>query len=292
MKLLIFSHQKCLDSVLLNILGFQSFRYTLGKTLYWLKYNFFNKKKENVDENLLSEVYQKGYAQKENFLEDDEFHKIKKEFDIAIFESNSAVEKDSYDDNKKLHEAIEHRTFIVDETCKDKYPALYKLKNNSYIKNLFSSLELKKNVDIFCRLERIYVINNKIHDNNRDFHYDTFHNTFKAWLFLDDVKEDNGPYHQIPYSHKFQIKRFFFEWWRSILYALKISSVSSFRVEQGDKPKLREFYYDKSIKAIVPKNTLVCANPHGLHRRGDAKNDSVRVSVQFWTRENPLKIFL
>ena len=34
------------------------------------------------------------------------------------------------------------------------------------------------------------------------------------------------------------------------------------------------------------------ANVHALHRRGDAENNTERVSIQFWTRENPFKIFL
>tara|TARA_A100001011_G_scaffold300224_1_gene313514 strand:- start:22601 stop:23482 length:882 start_codon:yes stop_codon:yes gene_type:complete len=292
MKLSIFSHQKCLNSVPLNILGSQPFRYVLSKTLYWLKNNIFNKKNKNDQENISSEVIKKGYADKRNFLSDEDFTKIKKEFDEAIFEPNVIIEKESYNDSKDLLEAIEHRTLMIDDSVKDKYPALYSLKDNLAIKHIFSNCELKNNIEIFCRLERIKVHNNKIHDNNRDFHYDTFHNTFKAWLFLKDVKEEQGPFHLVPYSHNFSIKRFFSEWWYSIIYALKIITEPSFRIEEGDNDKIRDNYNKKSIKAIVPKNTLVVANAHGLHRRGDAENGSVRESVQFWTRENPFKIFL
>jgi hypothetical protein len=292
MKLTVFSHKKCLDSIPLNILGFQATRYTLGKILYWLKYNLFNPKDKNNEEEISSEVIEKGYAHKNNFIEVKELEKIKKEFDLAIYETNSIVEKESYNDSKDLLDAIEHRTFMLDETIKEKYPALYNLKNNLAIKNIFTNCELKKNVEIFCRLERIKVIDNSIHDNNRDFHYDTFHNTFKAWLFLEDVKEDQGPFHLVPYSHNFSIRRFFSEWWYSSMYALKIITEPSFRIEEGDNAQLRNKCNTESIKAIVSKNTLVVANAHGLHRRGDAKNGSVRESVQFWTRENPFKIFL
>ena len=68
MKLTVFSHQKCLDSIPLNILGFQSLRYTLGKILYWLKYNLFNPKDKNNEEEISSEVIEKGYAHKNNFI--------------------------------------------------------------------------------------------------------------------------------------------------------------------------------------------------------------------------------
>ena len=94
MKLTVFSHQKCLNSIPLNILGFQPFRYTLGKILYWLKYNLFNPKNKNNEEEISSEVIEKGYADKNNFIEAKEFEKIKKEFDLAIYETNSIVEKE------------------------------------------------------------------------------------------------------------------------------------------------------------------------------------------------------
>lgn len=292
MKLTIFSHQKCLKSIPLNILGFQPFRYTLSKTMYWVKNNFFHNKNKNEQESISSEVIKKGYTDIKNFLPNDEFSQIKKEFDKAIFDPNVTIEKESYNDSKDLLNAIEHRTLMVNESLKNKYPALYRLKDNLVIKNIFTNCELKNNVEIFCRLERIKVHDNKIHDNNRDFHYDTFHNTFKAWLFLENVEEKQGPFHLVPYTHNFSIKRFFSEWWYSVIYALRIITEPSFRIEEGENDKLRDTYNKKSIKAIVPKNTLVVANAHGLHRRGDAENGSIRESVQFWTRENPFKIFL
>ena len=40
----------------------------------------------------------------------------------------------------------------------------------------------------------------------------------------------------------------------------------------------------------VTENTLVMANTHGLHRRGDASIGTTRYAIQFWTRENPFKL--
>jgi hypothetical protein len=269
------SNKEVVSSLILNLLGFQSFRYILGKTLYWLKLK--TNKNYNLEENISSEVIKLGYAKKNNFLSKEEFLKIKQEYCQAIDEIKNKIKKGSNDD----------RRIKIDENTKEKYPSLYKLKDSAVIKNIFTDCELKNNIQINCVIERIEVFDNTIYDLNRDFHYDTFYNTFKAWLFLDDVTEKKGPFHIIPESHKFSIKRLFSEYWFSILYSLKIFNKDS-KTDLKKKIKLNK----KSIKAEVSKNTLIVANTHGLHRRGDAENGSIRESIHFWTREHPFKIFL
>ena len=275
----IISNKKVLNSLILNLLGFQPFRYVLGKTLYWLKLKIT--KNYNLEDNISTEVIKLGYAKKNNFLSQEEFLKIKKEYNQAINE----VKKEA---NIKKKSDINHYTKLkIDENTKDKYPAIHNLKDNLVLKNIFKGCELKSDIHISCMLEKIEVFDNTIHDENRDFHYDTFHNTFKAWLFLNNVSEKQGPFHIIPESHKFSIKRFFSEYWFSILYSLKIINEGSFRVDKKKKIKLSK----ESIKAEVLENTLVVANTHGLHCRGDAENGAIREAIHFWTREHPYKIF-
>lgn len=275
----IISNKKVLNSLILNLLGFQPFRYVLGKTLYWLKLKIT--KNYNLEDNISTEVIKLGYAKKNNFLSQEEFLKIKKEYNQAINE----VKKEA---NIKKQSDINHYTKLkIDENTKDKYPAIHNLKDNLVLKNIFKGCELKSDIHISCMLEKIEVFDNTIHDENRDFHYDTFHNTFKAWLFLNNVSEKQGPFHIIPESHKFSIKRFFSEYWFSILYSLKIINEGSFRVDKKKKIKLSK----ESIKAEVLENTLVVANTHGLHCRGDAENGAIREAIHFWTREHPYKIF-
>lgn len=271
----IISNKEVLNSLILNLLGFQPFRYILGKTLYWLKLK--TTKNYNLEENISSDVIKLGYAKKNNFLSQEEFLEIKKEYNQAINEIKTKIKKGSNDD----------RRIKIDENTKEKYPALYRLKDNLVIKNIFTGCELKSDIKINCVIERIEVFDNTIHDFNRDFHYDTFYNTFKAWLFLNDVTEKQGPLHIIPESHRFSIKRFFSEYWSSILYSLKIFNEESSRADSKKKIKLNK----ESIKAEVSENTLIVANTHGLHRRGDAENGSIRESIHFWTREHPFKIF-
>jgi len=276
----IISNKKVLNSLILNLLGFQPFRYVLGKTLYWLKLKIT--KNYNLENNISTEVIKLGYAKKNNFLLQEEFLKIKKEYNQAIHE----VKKEA--NNKKQSDINRYTKLKIDENTKDKFPAIHRLKDNLVLKNIFKGCELKSDIHISCMLEKIEVFDNTIHDENRDFHYDTFHNTFKAWLFLNNVTEKQGPFHIIPESHKFSIKRFFSEYWFSILYSLKIINEGSFRVDKKKKIKLSK----ESIKAEVLENTLVVANTHGLHCRGDAKNGTIREAIHFWTRTHPYKIFL
>ena len=276
----IISNKKVLNSLILNLLGFQPFRYVLGKTLYWLKLKIT--KNYNLENNISTEVIKLGYAKKNNFLSQEEFLKIKKEYNQAIQE----VKKEA--NNKKQSDINHYIKLKLDENTKDKFPAIHRLKDDLLLKNIFKGCELKSDIHISCMLEKIEVFDNTIHDENRDFHYDTFHNTFKAWLFLNNVSEKQGPFHIIPESHKLSIKRFFSEYWFSILYSLKIINEDSFRVDKKKKIKLNK----ESIKAEVLENTLVVANTHGLHCRGDAENETTREAIHFWTRTHPFKIFL
>ena len=52
-------------------------------------------------------------------------------------------------------------------------------------------------------------------------------------------------------------------------------------------------YYDHiSKKFTVNENTLIFANTHALHRRGDSIAGATRDSIHIYSRENPFKIFL
>ncbi len=276
-----FSAEKCLDSLLLNILGMQAFRYIFTKLIFWVIYNFKNLDKNNYDR--LKTLFNEGYSIKKNFLKDQSFNELKSEFFQAINE-HGIIEKQTADENQ---DGTEYTTLYIDEKMKNKYPKIYEFKNNLFIKNYFSTCEQKKNYHLYCRLEMIKVLDENINDPNKDYHYDTFHNTFKCWLFINNVENNDGPFRYLPASNKFSFKRLFFEWKNSILYSLKKNINPSFRTNN----KLKETLDKDSMSMSVGENTLVMANTHGLHRRGDAKVGGKRCAIQFWTRENPYKIF-
>ena len=82
----------------------------------------------------------------------------------------------------------------------------------------------------------------------------------KAWLFISDVKEEDGPFSFIPYGHKFSIKKNSTKEWKySILFCTKKID-GSFRDQNKNKSQTDS----KAIKFIVNKNTFVMAKTHSL----------------------------
>lgn len=125
-------------------------------------------------------------------------------------------------------------------------------------------------------------------DPQTNIHADTFQPTMKAWLFLDDVDESNGPFTYVPGSQRVTWKRLKYEYRRSITEAKSADSYSargSFRVAEADLPALGL----PTPKAFsVGKNTLVVADTVGLHRRGDSTlRPSSRLEIWSMCRTNP-----
>ena len=130
---LIFSGEKCLDNKILNIFGVQSFRYLLSKFLYVLKFFMIRKK-------TFIKVFNQGFDFETNFLNKDEFEKIRSEYYKAINDQkySKIITQDSRD------ESIEMTSVQINEDLKLDYPYLYNLKHNSKIKDFFLNVNKKK----------------------------------------------------------------------------------------------------------------------------------------------------
>jgi hypothetical protein len=124
-------------------------------------------------------------------------------------------------------------------------------------------------------------------DPQKKLHSDTFHPTVKAWLYLDDVTEVNGPLEYVEGSNKLTWKRIKWEYQKSLTAATSEDSYTqrgSFRARDKDLTVLG-LPQPKAFK--VKKNTLVFANTYGFHRRGKANKGSTRMSVYMQDRANP-----
>lgn len=130
-------------------------------------------------------------------------------------------------------------------------------------------------------------VNESDPDPQTALHADTFHATVKAWLFLTDVAEDEGPFVYVPGSHRKTAKRVAWERDRSIQAGAgldRLSSRGSLRIaaeELGalDLPPPKAF--------AVPANTLVVADTSGFHARGPSVRPSTRVEIWTYGRRNP-----
>ena len=127
-------------------------------------------------------------------------------------------------------------------------------------------------------------------DPQKDLHMDTFHPCVKGWLFLDDVNPGNGPFMFVPGSHRLSWRRLRWEYRQSLLASQPADYPpdrywdGSFRVTASD---LRDMGLPEPRPMTVPANTLVIANVHGFHCRGNATGPGQRLSIWMQARDNP-----
>tara|TARA_B100000674_G_C37953096_1_gene968232 strand:+ start:758 stop:1606 length:849 start_codon:yes stop_codon:yes gene_type:complete len=275
---LIFSGEKCINSKILNILGIQSFRYLFSKFLYFIKFLILKRKNH-------LRIYQDGFDIQKEFLDKENFDNVRKEYHDVI---NNPKYSTKILQTNKHKESVEITSVDIDEKIKKDYPNLYNLKFNDKIRDFFINCEQKKDVKVYIHLEKIETINSLNLDSQKKYHYDTFYNTFKAWLYIDDVKLEDGPFFYIKNSHKVSLKRFIIEWIFSILFAFNKNIDASFRY--GNSSKNQKTLNSIAKKFYGNKNTFIMANTHGLHRRGDSELNTIRNTIHFYSRENPFKV--
>lgn len=124
-------------------------------------------------------------------------------------------------------------------------------------------------------------------DPQTNFHADTFHPCVKAWFFLTDVGEDEGPFCYVPGSHRLTEERIAWEREMSIGAATHPDSYSargSFRAGPADLDRMR---LAKPVAFAVPANTLVVGDTVGFHARGASARASRRVEIWSYGRRNP-----
>lgn len=123
-------------------------------------------------------------------------------------------------------------------------------------------------------------------DPQTSLHADTFHSSVKAWLFLTDVIEDEGPFVYVPGSHQLTQARLDWEKQRSIDIAAadRMSARGSFRVSNAE---LAQLGLPEPKAFAVSKNTLVVADTFGFHARGKSNRPSTRIEVWAFARRNP-----
>ncbi|MBY0611564.1 MAG: phytanoyl-CoA dioxygenase family protein [Beijerinckiaceae bacterium] len=127
-------------------------------------------------------------------------------------------------------------------------------------------------------------------DPQTALHADTFHSTSKAWLFLDDVGPDDGPFVFVPGSHRLTEKRIEWEHRQSLIVSNDRSAYNvegSFRITPDELAQLGDF---TPRKVTVPANTLVVADTYAFHSRAASPRHTVRVELHAYHRSNPFAL--
>jgi hypothetical protein len=143
------------------------------------------------------------------------------------------------------------------------------------------------------RAEPIYYVQTVVSGHARgapdpqlDLHADTFHPSLKAWLFLTDVTDDQGPLTYVAGSHRLTQRRLAWEKARSI--AIKDSDRLSQRGSLRITPKeLVALGLPQPRRFAVPANTLVVVDTCGFHARGSCERPTVRAEIWAYVRRTP-----
>jgi hypothetical protein len=125
------------------------------------------------------------------------------------------------------------------------------------------------------------------HDPQTDWHADTFHSTAKAWLFLHEVRADEGPLGYRPGSHAMSPQRLQWEAEQSIAAATHANGLHARGSWRADEATLTRLGYAQRFEAAVSANTLVMADTSGYHRRTPSLKPTVRLEVYMSLRRNP-----
>lgn len=122
-------------------------------------------------------------------------------------------------------------------------------------------------------------------------HSDTFHSNAKAWFFLEDVREEDGPLAYVTGSHRATQRRLDWERKQSVQakdHPVVYHARGSLRAAEAD---LLEMGLAAPTKMVVPENTLVVADTFGFHCRSRTRHATCRVEIYAVLRRNPFLLW-
>lgn len=217
-----------------------------------------------------------GYILKPNFLPASEFAALKEQVLSFAGPARHQLQGDAIT-----------RRIAMDRRALSQLPAL---------RSLIESREwlgLIRYVGSFMLEPLVYIqtifshVHNAPPDPQTRLHADAFHSSVKAWLFLTDVGEEDGPFIFVPGSHRPTARRLAWERNRSIK-AAQSSDYQSARGSLRITPEaLRHLGFGEPKVFSVPQNTLIVADTVGFHARGLSARPSVRVEIWAYGRRNP-----
>ena len=274
----ILSKNHILPSPIANKVGIPTLRTILSNFLINLR-RFKNCRAENIHE---KELIDKGITVIPNFLPEDDFQKLKKEFNEVI--SEKEVRQTDYGSTKSISKII----------TKEKYASFEAIQNLANNKELIRLISVGEGRKVFKEIDTLVFEKTTFGDPKHDtdvnlrFHADIHFHSHKVLYYMDDVTSDMGPFEYCVGSHKNNIKRLWFEFKRG---QLKDAHDNTWRIDNHYEKKYFKKFYEKLMKnkyEVTGKaNTLIIANVHGFHRRGEASEGPSRSLIRIPFRYNP-----
>ena len=221
-------------------------------------------------------AYQRdGYVAKRDFLSPGLFRALAKEIDGFVASAGEFKEGD----------AITRRIPLSPANLR-KLPACRQLLDHPQWRGLTRYVS-SFDADPLVFIQTIFTrVDEDPPDPQTSMHIDTFHPTMKAWLFLEDVAEEDGPLCYVPGSHLRTPRR---EVWERNLSVRAcdpriLKKGGAFRIS---KPELAKLRTAKPKRFAVPANTLVVGDTYGFHARRRSVRPSTRIEIWAYSRRNP-----
>lgn len=273
----IFSGEKVIHNTFLNLLGLHVFRILVARFFYSLRSMLLFSKLTEEQKILRKD----GIVIIKNFFPNDKFEAIKNEFKNAKnFDGidSEIIDGDSIWTRRKFNR-VQYANL----------PNTKDLLSNPRLLDLIHAGEARRVTPDAVWFDEVYYPDKKIIGKHEAacpelLHLDIFYHAHKAMYFIDDVRDEDGPFNFSPGSHHLSLKRLWFEYKKSVGH--KKPENAGFQANEKEK----SFLGLKNFKAAVPANTLVVFDGCAFHRRGDASVGSKRSAIFLQFRYNPFSL--
>ena len=271
----IFSGDKTVRGTALNLFGAQVLRMLTARSLYAAR----SAPVDNDIQDYVNEVKREGMIAIPDFLKPEQFNAVREEY-LNIFRNTSRSQILTRGSNTV--ELI----FLKDLNQADAKDAGKYFFYNPKLRAIFHALE-KQPLDSLratMSFELLTQHDGDTADPETKFHNDIFYNTHKAWLYLDDVAEENGPLVYVKRSHHLSPCQ--------LLYVYK----ESLGKNEGSRRITPQEIVRRELtetRCVCARNTLVIANTFGYHRRMRGKPGNQRHALNISARiTSPFQLLL
>lgn len=268
-----FCDNPLIGSKRLNRLGLHKTRVRVS---HWLARHRRARMRKNISAEDRSQLAEKGYLLIPNYLPQGAFEELRNAILSRASDAREMIQGD----------AITRRIAIDSQMMRD-IPALKTLLRQPRWFNLMRYVS-SFNVEPLYYIQTILTHRHDAPpDPQNSLHADTFHPTMKAWFFLTDVAEEDGPLCYVDGSHKMTPARLKWEYSRSLLAPEgvdRLSARGSMRIGVEELPALG---LPQATRFAVSANTLVVVDTCGFHARSRASRPSMRVEIWAYSRRNP-----
>ena len=270
----VFSGTKLVDSRVLNRLGVQVMRVVAARAIY----NLRSVPGEASVKAQIEELRREGSLLLPDFLPADHFERLRREC-VQIFDNHADRLTITRSGTNTVEGANMH------DFGRELMPNTFAFFANPTMHAILEGVE-KRSLDYTSASSSEYHEVQRLtqgaigdQDPQTQLHSDTFFNTHRVWLYLDDVEIEDGPFVFVNRSHHLWLSQLY----RTYAHSNKRNEVPSRRIGPGELERLG---LEESI-VTCPRNTLLIANTCGYHRRFTGEPGRTRFAIHLLVRANP-----